>query len=467
MDVFFHGIMVKQKIKEMSMIQLPQTFLDQMKDLLNNEYEQYLQSFESPRYHGLRVNTNKISVKDFLKIAPFHLEPIPWTSNGFYYDPTIDSVTKHPYFDAGLYYIQEPSAMLPAATLPIKENDFVLDTCAAPGGKSSELANKLNNTGLLVSNDISSSRCQALLKNMERAGCTNLWLTSMDTQNLEAMFDQTFDALLVDAPCSGEGMFRKEPDLIKSWIEKDDTYYPPIQKQIIDDAYHMLKPGGYLLYSTCTFSIKENEEVIRSLLNKYDDIKPVKIDKLPGFMPGIDLPEAVRLYPHKIKGEGHFVCLLQKEKTTETKTTAIKPKSQKVSDETFKFLSNISIDFSKGVFEIKNEKVLWQKTMISHPKKLRALRTGLFLGQEKNKRFEPSQALAFALNKESFKQVIDLNSDDIRVTKYLKGETIDVKDIDSKSKGWVLICVDGHGLGFGKLQNGQCKNKLGKGWIKP
>lgn len=211
-------------------MELPVKFKEQMKELLQEEYGDYLQSFDHDRYYGLRVNTLKISVEEFLKISPFKLKPIPWTNDGFYYSSE-DKPSKHPYYYAGLYYLQEPSAMLPAQVLPVDENDIVLDTCAAPGGKSTKLATKLNHTGLLISNDISSSRCQGLLKNIELFGCDNAWVTSEDLTNMEEHYPETFDKILVDAPCSGEGMFRKEPDLIKSWIEKDDTFYPPIQKK--------------------------------------------------------------------------------------------------------------------------------------------------------------------------------------------------------------------------------------------
>ena len=197
-------------------IQLPENYIQQMKELLKDDFEAYMQSFEQERYYGLRINTNKISVEDFLKISPFPLEPIPWTDNGFYYQGD-QKPAKHPYYYAGLYYLQEPSAMLPAQVLPIEEGEYVLDTCAAPGGKSTELAAKLQNTSLLLSNDISTSRCQGLIKNLELSGSYNTWVCSEDLIDLSKRFAEIFDKILVDAPCSGEGMFRKEPHFISSW----------------------------------------------------------------------------------------------------------------------------------------------------------------------------------------------------------------------------------------------------------
>lgn len=442
-------------------IQLPENYIQQMKELLKDDFEAYMQSFEQERYYGLRINTNKISVEDFLKISPFPLEPIPWTDNGFYYQGD-QKPAKHPYYYAGLYYLQEPSAMLPAQVLPIEEGEYVLDTCAAPGGKSTELAAKLQNTGLLLSNDISTSRCQGLIKNLELSGSYNTWVCSEDLIDLSKRFAETFDKILVDAPCSGEGMFRKEPHLISSWQERDDTYYPPIQKEILSCAIDMLKPGGMIVYSTCTFSTKENEEVIQDALHRHSDLHLVPIPKQPGFSSGIGMEECVRLFPHKIKGEGHFVALLQKEGNASKKIG----KRENISlPEYFKeFLQMCSFDFSKGCFSIKNDKIIWSPQQLSEQKRWRLLRSGLICGEIKKNHFEPSQAFALALKKEEFKNTADLSVDDPRVIKYLKGETIDIKNQDTTSKGWILVCVDGFPLGFGKIDKGIIKNKYAKGW---
>ena len=443
-------------------VSLPENYIQQMQDLLQDEYQEYINSFNHERYYGLRVNTNKISVEDFLKISPFQLEPIPWTSNGFYYKGE-DKPAKHPYYYAGLYYLQEPSAMLPAQILPIEEGDYVLDTCAAPGGKSTELAAKLKHTGLLLSNDISTSRCQGLIKNLELFGAYNSWVCSEDLIELSKKFPETFDKILVDAPCSGEGMFRKEPQLIKSWIEKDDSYYPPVQKAILSSAIDMLKPKGKLVYSTCTFSIKENEEVIQDILNKHSDIKLIPIERSPGFSSGINMKECVRLYPHKIQGEGHFVALLEKEGNS-TKKNKLTHQDISLNESTKDFFKLCTFDFSKGNFSLKNDKLIWSENQLSEHKKWRLLRSGLLCGEQKKNHFEPSQSLALAITKDQFKQVVDLKAEDPRIIKYLKGETIDIKEIDIKTKGWILICVDGYPLGFGKIDKGIIKNKYAKGW---
>lgn len=442
-------------------IQLPENYIQQMKELLKDDFEAYMQSFEQERYYGLRINTNKISVEDFLKISPFPLEPIPWTDNGFYYQGD-KKPAKHPYYYAGLYYLQEPSAMLPAQILPIEEGEYVLDTCAAPGGKSTELAAKLQNTGLLLSNDISTSRCQGLIKNLELSGSYNTWVCSEDLIDLSKRFAEIFDKILVDAPCSGEGMFRKEPHLISSWQERDDTYYPPIQKEILSCAIDMLKPGGMIVYSTCTFSTKENEEVIQDALHRHSDLHLVPIPKQPGFSSGIGMEECVRLFPHKIKGEGHFVALLQKEGNASKKV--VKKENSSLPEAFKEFLKICSFDFSKGCFSVKNDKIIWSPQQLPEQRRWRLLRSGLICGEIKKNHFEPSQAFALALKKSQFKNTVDLSVDDPRVIKYLKGETIDIKDRDTTSKGWILVCVDGFPLGFGKIDKGIIKNKYAKGW---
>ena len=237
---------------------LPKKFCDEMKRILGDEYPAYLASMEDTRKYGLRDNTAKISVEDFLKISPFELNPNPYVDNGFYYDPEV-APAKHPYYFAGLYYLQDPSAMTPASRLPVEEGDVVLDLCAAPGGKATELAAKLHGTGLLIANDISSKRAKALLKNIELFGVENSFIVTEYPQKLQEYFTGFFDKILIDAPCSGEGMFRKEPSMVKALEQNGPEFYAKLQEEILRQALPKLKPGGYLLYSTCTFSPLEDE----------------------------------------------------------------------------------------------------------------------------------------------------------------------------------------------------------------
>ena len=457
------------------MAALPAEFELKMKELLGEEYESYLESFRAERVYGLRVNTLKISVEDFLKICPFEVKPVPWTHNGFYYRGS-DKPAKHPYYFAGLYYLQEPSAMTPAEILPVEEGDLVLDTCAAPGGKSTELASKLNGKGVLFSNDISNSRAQALLKNLELFGVKNTVILSEDPQKLEPQFREYFDKILIDAPCSGEGMFRKEPAVIKSWVEHGNEFYVNLQKQITKKALSMLKPGGMMVYSTCTFAPCEDEDMILYMKDLCPELKVLDIpNRYGGFSEGMpekavrydeELKKCIRIFPHKVDGEGHFVALLQKGEETETKRDS-KNKKADISRLPLKlreFLSMVSMPFENGSFEIRNEKVYFVPDTGAAFAGLRVMRSGLLIGEMKKKRFEPSQAFAMALKEAEFSNIVSLPASDPRVLKYLKGETVDVSDVFTGNDGWVLFAVDHFPLGFAKAARGILKNKYLAGW---
>lgn len=444
---------------------LPKEYTDAMKELLGEEFDAYLESFCDKRIYGLRVNQLKISAEEFLKIAPFPLTPIPWIENGFFYEEDVKPA-KHPYYFAGLYYLQEPSAMTPANLLPVREGDFVLDMCAAPGGKSTELAAKLAGTGLLVSNDVSASRAKALLKNIELFGVENALITSEASSTLRGLFDGFFDKVLIDAPCSGEGMFRKDSKLIKAWEKNGPDYYGAIQREIILDGADMLKPGGYMMYSTCTFSKYEDEETIAYLLANRPEMKLVDASGYEGFCRGFDgMEKCIRIFPHRMKGEGHFLALLQKEGESGTFMRA-KPtgREPKLAGELTDFLKLVSKPIEPSCIRMVGERAYLLPDGIPDYNKLHILRAGLLLGEVKKNRFEPSQAFAMALRREEFAQTIDLSCDDANVMKYLKGETIEVSMADDVNQGWNLVCVDGFPLGWGKLTGSTLKNKYHAGW---
>lgn len=446
---------------------ISEEFLQRMNDLLGEEeYEAYLKSFDEERLYGLRVNTLKITPEQFTKMTTRKRTPVPWTDNGFYYDGE-ERPAKDPYYYAGLYYLQEPSAMTPASLLPVVPGDKVLDLCAAPGGKSTELGAKLKGKGLLVSNDISNSRAKALLKNLELWGIENICVTSEEPKKLKETFGEYFDKILVDAPCSGEGMFRKDGDMVKSYEEHGPEYYAAIQKEIMDQAVDMLVPGGLLLYSTCTFSTCENEDIIRRTLERREDMELITLPLFEGASGGINLLGCLRLFPHKIKGEGHFIALLKKKecpvrpKDWEPDTKKCPPLPPELSD----FLSMVSKPLNPSRIRIKNEVVYYLPEYFpENTNGLRFLRTGLLLGERKNGRFEPGQAFAMALRPEEFKQTISWKKQDERVIRYLKGETISLKEEEGLIKGWCLICVEGFPLGFAKGNGATLKNKYYPGW---
>lgn len=452
-----------------------------MKQLLAEEFDAYMDSFEQMPRRGLRVNTLKITPEEFEKIAPFSIKKIPWTSNGYYYTEQ-EQPAKHPFYYAGLYYIQEPCAMTPAALLPIEDGDRVLDLCAAPGGKSTELAAKLKGSGVLVSNDISHSRAKALLKNIELMGIRNSFVLSETPQKLAAKWEGYFDKILVDAPCSGEGMFRKEPSMVKNWEKQGVAYYSSLQKEILDSAVKLLKPGGKLLYSTCTFSPEENEGSIAYLLERYPEFSVDKIEGCEQFSTGrpdwvsgqAELENCVRLWPHRLEGEGHFVArLTKKEETIERnmtkqqrksikKLSSVQKSSVSFSEEVLSFWKEFDLELDLSLCVQYEDKIYLLPDTAIDTKGLRVLRSGLFLGEIKKKRFEPSQALAMACSTENRKNIVDFELGDVSLLKYLKGETVAI--LDDTKKGWQLICVNGYPLGWGKADRGRIKNKYYAGW---
>lgn len=456
-------------------MRLPESFLENMRQLLGDDYEAWLHSYEEKSFQGLRINQTKISNDLWEKMGLYTSGRVLWTENGYYCEEE-GRPAKDPYYFAGLYYLQEPSAMAPAALLPIEQGDHVLDLCAAPGGKSTELGAKLNGTGLLVSNDISNSRARALLKNLELFGIPNICVTSEAPEKLADTFGMYFDKILVDAPCSGEGMFRKDPDLIKSWQEHGPSYYAPIQKEILFQAVRMLKPGGMLLYSTCTFAKEEDEDVIDWILQECPDMELVPIALWDGACAGIDGKPVVRLFPHRINGEGHFAALFQKrvdaeldgavrKKTSSGKNpdAALIRQMEKESD-FLEWEALLKEPFDRSRLMIRDTSVYYLPEAFERTWNLRYLRTGLLLGEWKKKRFEPSQAAAMTLNGDAFAQTFSMKREDERVIRYLKGETIFANEGEHLAKGWNLICVDGYPLGWAKFAGNALKNKYYPGW---
>ena len=461
---------------------LPEAFQNRMREQLGEEeFEKYLACFNDKVSSAVRVNTLKISPEAFAKMCPFALRRVPWIENGYFYeDEAVPS--KHPFYYAGLYYLQEPSAMTPANLLPIEEGDYVLDLCAAPGGKSTELAARLNGSGLLVTNDISNSRAKALLKNIELFGVRNAIVMSEPSDKLAERFPEFFDRILVDAPCSGEGMFRKQPAIMKNWEQYGTGYYNDLQKQILPNAYAMLKKGGMLLYSTCTFSPEEDEETVKFLLDRYEDLELV--DAIPAnrkeeyvrmgfdhgrkeFMkePVSDIEKTVRLFPHKLEGEGHFLALFRKKGEAEYSQVpefSNFVKASKIPAPLTEFLTHVKLPISTDRLYTMNDGYFYVPEGTPSLNGLRVLRTGLFLGSMHTDRFEPSQALAMALSPDSYDNVLCLPEDDRRVYSYLKCESIDCPEVSKD--GYVLICVNRFPLGFGKVKNGQFKNRYLPGW---
>ncbi len=449
-------------------MELPESYVLKMQKLLGEEFDSYLKSFEEKRHYGLRANTLKITAEELRERLDFELSKVMWCENGFYYSEN-DRPSKHPYYNAGLYYIQEPSAMSTGAMIEINPGDRVLDLCAAPGGKSTQVGAKLNGEGILVSNDISATRCKALLHNIEAAGITNAVVTNETPEKLSETFEGFFNKIIVDAPCSGEGMFRKDPEAVKSWEDHKTEFCCSLQRDILKSAAKMLCGGGVIAYSTCTFAPEEDEGMINEFLDLNEDFELLEVDKSCGFDRGRsewvvsgrdELKKCGRLWPFKIKGEGHFLALLKKKGEDEKKSfSKIKPLDSKMLSDYYDFMNqfmNIEINDNLEI----HGKSLMQIPFGINLKGLRIMRSGFYIGDIKTKRFEPSQAFAMGLKKEDAKLVIDFSLDDPLLIRYLKGESFNVESDD----GWNLVCVDGFPLGWGKVLKGRMKNKYLPSW---
>ena len=494
---------------------LPDRFIRNMTELLGEDYPAWRDSLLCVPNTGIRVNELKITKDRFSdlweKCGGESLEKIPWIHNGFFTKNTAE-FSGHPLYQTGLFYIQEPSAMAPAENLPISPGDYVLDLCAAPGGKSTELLAKLGGTGLLHSNDISASRAQALRKNLELAGAANAFVTAESPDKLAACFHGFFDKILVDAPCSGEGMFRREPGMSTYWEEKGPAYYAPLQADILSAAVTMLKCGGCLMYSTCTFSPLENEANVLALLERFPELQLLEIPEQEGFCHGV-LPgteKCVRIYPHKMRGEGQFMALFVKRIFTDGQTAENRAVKEIMRNGCLSAIpengyssaiaGKKTASVKRYIYEKNDEIYLIPNGFRPYPS-LRYLMTGLHLATRKKDRVLPSQALAEALFEGEWGRELSMAYDDIRVMKYLRGETLsaseeeiathepaltrllgdidpavlssssagggrtirDKKNDKSKKDKNILILIEGFPVGFGSFDRGLIKNKRAPG----
>jgi NOL1/NOP2/sun family putative RNA methylase len=452
------------------MNQLPNLFRDQMKALLGDEYEDFLNSYQEPSKQGFRINPLKTDVKSFMSINPFSLEPVPWCPTGFYYSDQ-DRPGKHPYHSAGLYYIQEPSAMSVAETLEPKPGETILDLCAAPGGKSTQIAGFLQGQGLLIANEIHPVRVKALSENIERSGVRNALVTNESPERLAERFPSFFDRILVDAPCSGEGMFRKLEEACEDWSTGKVEQCSKLQQMILDSAATMLKPGGVLVYSTCTFNPKENEQSIQHFLTNHPEFQLTPIRQSVGIKEGrpewggnqTDLERTIRLWPHQVKGEGHFVAKMKKSEGALPKSPKpFRSKIDRGSIQLFKDFANETLkeDLDDECFFLFGEQLYQAPSNTPQLDKLKVVRPGWHLGTVKKGRVEPSHSMALGLLASQVQQSLSFPADAPQISHYLAGETLQV---DATLKGWVLVCVDGYSLGWGKVSHGQLKNHYPKG----
>jgi NOL1/NOP2/sun family putative RNA methylase len=454
-----------------------------MEDMLGDEYEEFVRSLGQERYQALRLNRLKININGSCAADmqgaqfPFHMTPVEWADDGYYYEKD-DQPGRHPYHSAGVYYIQEPSAMAPVPMLEVKPGDKVLDLCAAPGGKSTQIAAALDGRGLLVCNEINTQRAKILSENIERMGVWNVCVTNEAPDRLPGFFPEYFDRILVDAPCSGEGMFRKNEDACEEWSPENVKMCAQRQDAILDEAAKMLRQGGRLVYSTCTFAEDEDEGSVERFVMRHPEFKVLKME---------------RLWPHKVKGEGHFAAVLIKDgelaegyesmplnglekgvaasgyaemisfirdtlrvtMSAETEGAAAETSAVSVA----KMLRAAAEGDSKVRFAVFGDNIYMIPSQMPSVKGLKVLRTGLHVGTFKKNRFEPAHALALAINPSDVKNVVNLDSTELAIKQYLNGQTFPAEG----DKGWYLICVDGFSIGWGKLAGGIMKNHYPRG----
>lgn len=464
---------------------LPQEFITRIQTQLGAESNDFLASYDNAASYGLRINPLKGAPDAIAPELPFVLSPVAWTPEGYHANP-MEHPGRHPLHAAGVYYIQDPSAMSVVSLLDPKPGEKVLDLCAAPGGKSTQIAGRLLGEGLLVCNEIIPSRAKILSQNIERMGVTNALVCQEDPAHLAERLPQFFDKIIVDAPCSGEGMFRKEETAISEWSPDLISMCAERQHEILSYASQMLRPGGILVYSTCTFAPDEDEEQVRIFLQEHPEfVLQNWLDYLPNAdraaKAGVEsgtLAGTMRLWPHKIQGEGHFAARLHKRETESAKPDRQprKPKRNRQAK------PNDHSDFLRWQQEtlLPTPWALDQKRLISFGEELyllpkaapalegiKILRAGLHLGSQRKNRFEPSHALAKCLTPQTVTSHYHCNEDE--AVRYLHGEVLSANQAGDNATpaqnvaGWTLVCYGNYPLGWVKASQGVLKNHYPKG----
>jgi NOL1/NOP2/sun family putative RNA methylase len=457
------------------MTRLPPEYIERIRLLLGErEAEVFLHTYQKPRAFGLRLNPSKLTARDerFPGIAKrFGLRPVPWCEHGYYYEES-SRPGRHPYHAAGLYYIQEPSAMIAAELLDPQPGETVLDLAAAPGGKTTQIAARMQGQGLLVANEIHPSRAKILAENVERMGIANALVIHSAPGPLAERWPEAFDRIMLDAPCSGEGMFRKDPEAALEWSVEAVKACAARQRNILRDAARMLKPGGRLVYSTCTFNREENEETVRAFIEEF---------------PEFELAREERMWPHRLEGEGHYVAVLEKhpqgsgsasgsgkgERARERSAALKSGKPDKAAEAALRLFREFAEEAlprfrlpEGGSPLLFGEALYWLPQPEGAPfgaaalAGLRTPRPGLHLGDVRKGRFEPAHALAMAVRADDAALTADFPADSPEIAAYLRGESIASPE---GAKGWGLLAVDGWPLGWFKASDGQLKNRLPKG----
>ena len=426
---------------------LPELFLERMKTLLGAEYSAFLESLERPRAVALRFNP----LKGAAPRLPFTGEAVPWEPQGVYYDPSARPGL-HPYHEAGVYYLQEASAMSAVALLDPRPGEWVCDLCAAPGGKSTQIAGRMDGEGFLLCNEYNPKRARILSRNVERMGISNALVTNEHPENLAKRLEGCFDRVLIDAPCSGEGMFRKEEAAVTDWSVETVQMCAARQREILHSGARLVRPGGRLVYSTCTFAPEENEQTVAAFLESHPDFVAESVEA-PWFC---CVGEGMyRIWPHKVLGEGHFAAVLRRLGEEERQEPALQP-AQSLPKEWVDFAKKLGIRLPSGQAMLFGQNLFWVPEGMPLLRGLKVERPGLELGTVKKGRFEPAHALALWLKECSNSCCLAADSRELEA--YMSGNVI-----PSEKRDWCLVTVDGFGIGWGKGDGNVLKNHYPKG----
>ena len=423
---------------------LPESFLNRMKDQLGSDYPAFLASLERPRAVALRFNP----LKGEIPALPFVGEPVPWEPMGFYYDPGARPGL-HPYHEAGVYYLQEASAMAPVQLLDPQPGERVCDLCAAPGGKTTQIAGRMAGEGFLLCNEINPKRAKILSRNIERMGVANALVTNEHPQRLAQHLPGFFDRVLIDAPCSGEGMFRKEEAAVTDWSQETVQMCAHRQAEILHSGAILVRPGGRLVYSTCTFAPEEDELAIEAFLQEHPEFEPEPVNA-PWFVAGENA--SYRMWPHKLLGEGHFAAVLRKKGDEEPAGDGCP--GQKLPNQWLSFAKELEIRLPEGKAVQFGQSLYWAPVDMPDLRGLKVMRPGLELGLVKKDRFEPAHALALWLR--ACGRTVELSLQEAEI--YMQGNVL-----PTNRKGWCLVTVGGYSLGWGKGDGNQLKNHYPKG----
>ena len=463
---------------------LPEDYHSLIQRLLGDDAPRFFQAMIEASHSGLRLNPKKTRISFLEKSLGVPFQPAPWEENGYSY-PDYPGLGKHPFHAAGLYYLQEPSAMAPVGILDPQPGERILDLCAAPGGKTTQILDRMKGEGYLLANDPNPRRVQALARNIERWGARNIAVVSETPDRLSDHFGEYFDRVLVDAPCSGEGTFRSHPAEIKKWSLKYVNRCATIQDEILWYASKMVRPGGTLVYSTCTFNQEENEGVIERFLSKRTEFSLESFPQKPGFSSGkpltrqekFDLTKTVRIWPHLAPGEGHFIARLRKAGEGENTPQLAETQGKEASTEKIEiyrdFYQNTLVETANTAdlapdnshLEVFGSQLYFISPNAPSLRGLNVIHWGYWMGNFRSGRFIPSPALASGMNPADIQTVLEFSLDDPQLKTYLRGSPIKIQEGWDKPRDWVLVCAEGTPIGWGKIQGDRLKSHF-PSWLR-